>query len=114
MVQIVELKLILRTDHSMKASGVAMRAWLAGFVATGLLAVMAIVTQTPASSQPTVPTASPAQAGSGGTRGNVTQVRVLSASDRKDNWMVYGGNFEIPQHFSPLNTIDDQNISTWD
>jgi len=34
---------------------------------------------------------------------------VLSASDRKNNWLVYGGNFES-QHFSPLNAISDKNI----
>jgi quinohemoprotein ethanol dehydrogenase len=85
-----------------------MRVWLAGIVATGLLAGAAIVTQTPASSQSA--TALAVQAGGSSARGNVTQARVLSASDRKNNWLVYGGNFES-QHFSPLENIADKNVS---
>ena len=86
-----------------------MRVWLVGIVATGLLACVAIVTQTFASLGPA--TASPAQAGSSATRGNVTQARVLSESGRKDNWLVYGGNFES-QHFSPLKNITDRNVGS--
>jgi quinohemoprotein ethanol dehydrogenase len=88
-----------------------MRVWLIGIVTTGLLACMAIVMQTAASSGPAAATASPAQTGSNGTAGNVTQARVLSESGRKDNWLVYGGNFES-QHFSPLKNITDQNVSS--
>ena len=88
-----------------------MRVWFVGIVATGLLAYVAIVTQTSASSGPATATASPAPARSSGTRGNVTQARVLSESGRKDNWLVYGGNFES-QHFSPLKNIADQNVSS--
>jgi len=85
-----------------------MRVWRVGIVATSLLAATAIVAQTSAQPGPATATASPAQTG-GVTRGNVTQARVLSATDRKDNWLVYGGNFES-QHFSPLNGISDRNV----
>ncbi len=88
-----------------------MRVRLVGIVATGLLACVAIVTQTSASSGPATATASPVQAGSSGNRGNVTQARVLSETDRKDNWLVYGGNFES-QHFSPLKNIADRNVGS--
>jgi quinohemoprotein ethanol dehydrogenase len=88
-----------------------MRVWLVGIVATGLLACVAIVTQISASSGPAAATAPPAQAAGSATRGNVTQARVLSESGRKDNWLVYGGNFES-QHFSPLKNIADRNVSS--
>jgi quinohemoprotein ethanol dehydrogenase len=84
-----------------------MKVWLVGVVASGLLACAAIVVQTPASSQP----APAGQANNSAARGNVTQARVLSAADRKNNWLVYGGNFES-QHFSPLNAISDKNIGS--
>ena len=84
-----------------------MKVWLVGIAAAGLLAGAALVTQNPASSQPAAATA--AQAGS--MRGNVTQARVLSEADRKNNWLVYGGNFES-QHFSPLKNITDKNIGS--
>ena len=84
-----------------------MRVWWVGIVAASLLACVAIVTQNSASSQPAP--ASPARAGS--TRGNVTQARVLSETDRKNNWLVYGGNFES-QHFSPLKNISDKNVGS--
>lgn len=80
-----------------------MRVGLVGVVAAGLLAGAAMVMQTPASSQP-APPAKP-----GGASGNVTQSRVLSAADRANNWLVYGGNFES-QHFSPLNAVNDKTI----
>ena len=91
-------KLTLSMDHLMGAVGGegAMRVWFVGIVATGLLAYVAIVTQTSASSGPATATASPAPARSSGTRGNVTQARVLSESGRKDNWLVYGGNLRFP------------------
>jgi quinohemoprotein ethanol dehydrogenase len=82
-----------------------MRVRLMGIVAVCLLAGAAIVAQNPASSQ-----IAPAS-GAGGPSGNVTQARVLSAADRKNNWLVYGGNFES-QHFSPLNNISDKNIGS--
>ena len=85
-----------------------MKLWSVGIAAAGLLACAAIVTQMPASSQPAA--AAPPQMGLSGTRGNVTQARVLSGSSRRDNWLVYGGNFES-QHFSPLANISDQNVS---
>jgi len=78
---------------------------LAGFVAGGFIAAAAIAMQTPASSQP----APPAPPGTG--KGNVTQARVLSAADRANNWLVYGGNFES-QHFSPLRAVNDKNVSS--
>lgn len=80
-----------------------MRVGLVGAVAAGLLACAAIVMQTPASSQPSPPPKP------GGSSGNVTQSRVLSAADRANNWLVYGGNFES-QHFSPLNAVNDKTI----
>ena len=80
-----------------------MRVWFVGIVAMGLLAATTIVTKTPASSQPAT------QPAGSGARANVTQARVLSASDAKNNWLVYGGNFES-QHFSPLNAISDKTI----
>ena len=85
-----------------------MRAWFVGIGAMGLLAATTLVTKTPASSQPAP--ASVAQP-AGGARANVTQARVLSASDAKNNWLVYGGNFES-QHFSPLNNISDKNVGS--
>lgn len=82
-----------------------MRVWSAGIVAAGLLAATAIATQTSAASGTAAP--APAVSGAGG---NVTQERVLSETGRKDNWLVYGGNFES-QHFSPLNAISDKNVA---
>jgi quinohemoprotein ethanol dehydrogenase len=72
-----------------------MRVWLAGIVAIVLLAGTAMVAQSAAAPAP--------------SQGNVTQARVLSAQDRANNWLVYGGNFES-QHFSPLNAINDKTI----
>ena len=83
-----------------------MKVWLLGIAATGFLACAAIVTPNSASSAPA--TTSPAPAANS-MRGNVTQARVLSAADRANNWLVYGGNFES-QHFSPLKAINDRNI----
>lgn len=80
-----------------------MRVGLVGVVAAGLLACAAIGMQTPALSQPSPPPKP------GGSSGNVTQSRVLSAADRANNWLVYGGNFES-QHFSPLNAVNDKTI----
>ncbi|MES2293866.1 MAG: PQQ-binding-like beta-propeller repeat protein [Pseudomonadota bacterium] len=86
-----------------------MRAWFVGIGAMALLAATTLVTETPASSQPaTQPAAQPAVSG---VRANVTQARVLSASDAKNNWLVYGGNFES-QHFSPLDNISDKNVGS--
>lgn len=87
-----------------------MKAWLVGIAAASTLACVVIVMQTSASSAPAVTASSPA-AVSGAIRGNVTQARVLSESGRKDNWLVYGGNFES-QHFSPLNNISDRNVGS--
>jgi quinohemoprotein ethanol dehydrogenase len=42
---------------------------------------------------------------------NVTQARVLAEAANGNNWLVYGGNFEST-HFSPLKSINDQNVST--
>ena len=77
-----------------------MRVWRIGIAATGFLACLAIMLQMPASSQPV---AAPA----GAAKGNVTQARLLSPTDRANNWLVYGGNFES-QHFSPLKAINDK------
>src|SRR5690348_12644479 len=76
-----------------------MRVWLAGIVAIVLLAGAAMVAQSSAAPAPN----------QGPSQGNVTQARVLSAQDRANNWLVYGGNFES-QHFSPLNAISDKTI----
>jgi quinohemoprotein ethanol dehydrogenase len=87
-----------------------MRLWLIGILAGGVLAY-AVEAQTPPASQGAVATASAAEAARGsGTPGNVTQARVLAEAGRGDNWLVNGGTFES-QHFSPLKSINDQNIN---
>ena len=88
-----------------------MRAWLIGILAGGLLAYAVLEAQTPAASQGAVATASAADAArANGTPGNVTQSRVMAGASGGNNWLVNGGNFES-QHFSPLKSINDQNIN---
>jgi quinohemoprotein ethanol dehydrogenase len=88
-----------------------MRLWLTGILAGGVLAYAVLEPQTPAASQGAVATASAADAArANGTPGNVTQARVLAGASGGNNWLVNGGNFES-QHFSPLKSINDQNIN---
>jgi len=89
-----------------------MRLWLIGIVAGGVLAYALLEAQTPAASQGAVATASAADAArANGTPANVTQARVLADASGGNNWLVNGGNFES-QHFSPLKSINDQNINS--
>ena len=84
------------------------RASLASMVCCACIALGA---QAPVSSLGAVATAWAAQAARGAARaGNVTQARVLAEAGSGSNWLVYGGNFES-QHFSPLKSINDQNVS---
>ena len=76
-----------------------MRLWLIGMLAGGVLGYVALEAQTPAASQV-----------ANSTPGNVTQARVLADTSGGSNWLVNGGNFES-QHFSPLKSINAQNIS---
>ena len=88
-----------------------MRLWLIGILAGGVLAYAVLEAQTPAASQGAAATASAADAArANGTPANVTQVRVLADASGGSNWLVNGGNFES-QHFSPLKSINDQNIN---
>lgn len=88
-----------------------MRLWLIGIVAGGVLAYAVIEAQTPPASQAAGATRSTADVARGkGTPGNVTQARVLADASGGNNWLVNGGNFES-QHFSPLKSINDQNIN---
>lgn len=87
-----------------------MRAWSIGVLLGGVLAYGVIEAQTPAKPAPTS-SAAARQPARTGAAGNVTQARVLAEADTKgDNWLLNGGNFES-QHFSPLKSITDQNIS---
>ncbi len=91
-----------------------MRAWSIRIVMGGLLACGILEAQSPGNStasQGVVTTSPPrAVARRGITPGDVTQARVLAEAGLGDNWLVNGGNFES-QHFSPLKSITDQNIS---
>ena len=89
-----------------------MRLWLIGIVTGGVLASAVPDAQTPAASQGTAATPSAADAArANGKPGNVTQARVLADASGGNNWLVNGGNFES-QHFSPLKSINDQNINS--
>src|SRR5215471_17121424 len=90
--------------------GWAMRLWLIGILAGGVLAYAVLEAQTPATSQGTAIASAADAARANGTPGNVTQARVLADGSASNNWLVNGGNFES-QHFSPLKSISDQNIS---
>src|SRR5579862_9346035 len=84
------------------------RATLASMVCCACIALGA---QAPVSSLGAVATGSAAEVARGAARaGNVTQARVLAEAGNGNNWLVYGGNFES-QHFSPLKSINDQNVS---
>jgi len=86
-----------------------MRAWSIGIVA-GLLAYGVTEAGSPSQTSPQGAARTAAVRTPGrGSIGNVTQARVLADTDRGDNWLVSGGNFES-QHFSPLKKITDQNI----
>src|SRR5271168_4898892 len=87
-----------------------MRLWLIGALAGGVLAYTVLEAQTPAASQGAVATSTADAARANGTPGNVTQARVLAGASGGNNWLVNGGNFES-QHFSPLKSINDQNIN---
>src|SRR5579862_7000345 len=84
------------------------RATLASMVCCACIALGA---QAPVSSLGAVATGSAAEVARGAARsGNVTQARVLAGAGGGNNWLVNGGNFES-QHFSPLKSINDQNIN---
>src|SRR5579864_2459838 len=87
-----------------------MRLWLIGILAGGALALAVLEAQTPAGSQGAVATASADAARVNSTPANVTQERVLAGASSGNNWLVNGGSFES-QHFSPLKSINDQNIN---
>ena len=83
-----------------------MRAWSIGILAGGLLAYGVTKAESPGQAPSPRGAATTASARA---PGNVTQPRVLAEAARGDNWLVNGGNFES-QHFSPLKSINDQNI----
>jgi quinohemoprotein ethanol dehydrogenase len=90
--------------------GVGMKARLIAMLAAGLL-VYTVIGPLPTRAPRLVASAAAAQvSGNRARAGNVTQARVLSEAAGGANWLVYGGNFES-QHFSPLQSINDRNVS---